>query len=250
MIHGLMGSLDFFEPARRLHGVSVHTPELIGYGALAGDRVTALTLSRQADHVADYIAGKVDDGPSWVLGHSVGGAIAVILARRHPALVAGLISVEGNFTLDDAFWCRRIAAMAPEEWDTELAEMRADPVGWLTHNRIAATPERIVWARRILDHQSSRTIRQMAEAVVRETGAEAYLEGLRTALEAGLPIQLVAGDRSLAGWNVPTWVSSAAHDFVVQPNVGHLMMLEDPEGFCAIVDRLLERARQREPSQS
>ncbi|WP_227744214.1 alpha/beta fold hydrolase [Yersinia kristensenii] len=42
--------------------------------------------------------------PVHVIGHSVGGAVAVLFARRYPEMTRSLTSVEGNFTLSDAFW--------------------------------------------------------------------------------------------------------------------------------------------------
>ena len=102
MIHGLVGSLDYFDPRSRLANVVVETPDLLGYGSHRESEPTRLTLAAQAEHVAGVIS-RLDAARVWLLGHSMGGAVAVLLADRWPDLIAGLINVEGNFTLKDAF---------------------------------------------------------------------------------------------------------------------------------------------------
>ena len=53
------------------------------------------------------------------------------------------------------------------------------------------------------------------------------------------PLWLVGGEQSAAGWDIPDWVLAAARAIYVQPKTGHMMMLEDPAGFCAIVAAIL-----------
>lgn len=43
------------------------------------------------------------------VGHSVGGAIAMLCAHTYPDHVRRIVNVEGNFTLADAFWFYEIA---------------------------------------------------------------------------------------------------------------------------------------------
>ena len=51
MIHGLMGSIDYFSPHTRMEGISVHTPDLIGYGSRADADARSITLANQAASV-------------------------------------------------------------------------------------------------------------------------------------------------------------------------------------------------------
>jgi pimeloyl-ACP methyl ester carboxylesterase len=85
MIHGLMGSIDYFSPGARMPGVSVHTPDLIGYGSPADADARSITLDNQAASVIRYMKEHVGE-PGWLLGHSVGGAIAMLIAAKAPSV--------------------------------------------------------------------------------------------------------------------------------------------------------------------
>ncbi len=240
MIHGLMGSLNFFAPHERMRAVDVHTPDLIGYGQLKDAREPSITLEAQAAHVGRYLREHVD-APCVLLGHSVGGAVAMLTAQREPERVRGVINVEGNFTLADAFWCGKIAAMSDAEWHAEHARLAADPEGWLAKGDIEITPQRLEWARGTLANQPRETIQAMARAVVAETGDAGYLPRIRTVIERDTPLFLLAGEKSASGWDVPGWARTAARDYVVQNGAGHMMMLEAPDEFCRIVEGMVTR---------
>jgi pimeloyl-ACP methyl ester carboxylesterase len=171
--------------------------------------------------------------PAWLLGHSVGGAVMMLAAEQAPELVAGLISVEGNFTLKDAFWCSRIAAMPEADWAAEYGAMEDDPAAWLERSGIEASDQRIAWAQDILENQPYTTIQAMARSVLEVTGAPAYLEGVRRVLGSGVPLYLLGGELSAAGWDIPEWVLALACKSLVQPKAGHMMMLEDPAASAA-----------------
>jgi pimeloyl-ACP methyl ester carboxylesterase len=172
LIHGLLGSLNYFEPQRCLEGVDVLAPDLSGYGQRRSED-TDITLPAQAAMLARLLRDE-GGGPAWVLGHSVGGAVAMLLADIAPDLVRGLISVEGNFTLKDAFWTGRIAALPDADWAAEYGAMEAAPAAWLENSGIEASDERIAWACDILANQPYTTVQKMAQSVLDTTGAPDY----------------------------------------------------------------------------
>jgi pimeloyl-ACP methyl ester carboxylesterase len=95
LIHGLAGQLCHFtygvvdRLARDHRVVAVDRP---GSGYSVRSPGAAATLSAQADAIAALIE-KLQLGQPLVVGHSLGGAVALCLAQRHPDRVAGLALV-------------------------------------------------------------------------------------------------------------------------------------------------------------
>jgi pimeloyl-ACP methyl ester carboxylesterase len=174
-----------------------------------------------------------------LVGHSVGGAIAMLFAARYPKMVLGIVNVEGNFTLDDAFWSQRIAKSDVAAWAKEYEGICSDPEKWLSDSGISPTAIRVQWAGQILSYQNAMTVQNVAKTVVDRTGQKSYLETVRKVLESNIPIFLYAGENSEKGWNVPEFVLEKAAELVIQPSTGHMMMLEDPDEFCKNLTRII-----------
>jgi len=238
MIHGLVGSLRYFDPQARLPRATVICEDLLGYGRHAGFPPDELTLAAQAEHVARRIDALPGDR-LWLLGHSMGGAVAVLAADQRAARVRGIINVEGNLTEKDAFWSGKIAARSPEQWNREYGVMQSDAPGWLERCGVAPTAQRGAWAGHILDHQPPSTVYAMSKALLAETLCAEYLETVRRLLAGGLCMHLVAGAKSAASWGVPDFVRAAAASYREQLDAGHLMMLEDPDAFCNSIAAIL-----------
>ncbi len=228
LVHGLFGPLHYFDPAARMPGIRVLTPDLLGYGVR--EATPELSLAAQAADLVRMLRAN-GSGSFHLVGHSVGGAVAFLAAARAPRLVKGIVSVEGNFTLEDAFMCRRIAPLEPPDWAAELRRIQGDPSAWLQEAGIRPTPERQAMAHCILHNQSSTALQAMARAVINETSGPNYLHVVREVISSGIPLHLLAGSRSASSWNVPAWVRDAAASDVTLADCGHMMMLEEPELF-------------------
>jgi alpha-beta hydrolase superfamily lysophospholipase len=97
IVHGLKDhSARYTAFARRLaaDGYSVYAQDLRGHGRSAGPRVAP---ARWLDYVADQdrfvtaIEGREPGRPVFVIGHSMGGAIAASLAIAHRPAIAGVV---------------------------------------------------------------------------------------------------------------------------------------------------------------
>ncbi|MGH9093353.1 MAG: alpha/beta fold hydrolase [Acidimicrobiales bacterium] len=106
-VHGYFagGSMYWRESARlaRRTGWRVVNPSLPGFGGsdpLPWHQVGIPALADQVEHVM----ARVGAGPAVVLGHSMGGAVAVAHADRHPGRVLGMVYRDGVAT---PAWQRR-----------------------------------------------------------------------------------------------------------------------------------------------
>lgn len=106
MIHGLgeNASSDFeavAEPlAQRFYVLALDLP---GFGA-SESAEHSFHPSDYADDVARFMAREFDGRPVFLLGHSMGGAIAALIAGRHPELVSRLALVDVAGVLHREAW--------------------------------------------------------------------------------------------------------------------------------------------------
>lgn len=237
-IHGIFQMMGELPAAGTLAPRPVFIPDMAGYGARTSVAASTITLQSQADDLARQIR-LLGYEKAHIVGHSVGGAVAILLARRHPSVVASLINVEGNFTPEDAFWTGKLAVMSVEEIDALLQSYRDDARGWLQGAGIEPTVERIGIAGRGLRAQSAATVKAMAQSVIDTTSKPSYLEDVAIVLDAGIAMHLVAGERSRTGWHAPECVLRRAASMKVIAHVGHMMMIEQPEEFLKLVGALV-----------
>ena len=109
MIHGYTGSKEnwYLLAAQLGTRYRLVAPDLPGWGQSQRLAGRDYGFSAQAEHVAAFLRA-LGDAPVALLGHSMGGGIAALVAARHPALVsrlalidaAGVEFAENRFGLD------------------------------------------------------------------------------------------------------------------------------------------------------
>jgi pimeloyl-ACP methyl ester carboxylesterase len=91
LIHGAGGTRLHWPPTlRRLPGAEVYALDLPGHGEAPGPGQSTIAGYRQA--VVDWMEA-LDLPPVVVIGHSMGGALALALALDAPSRVAGIVLV-------------------------------------------------------------------------------------------------------------------------------------------------------------
>lgn len=91
----------FLEDACRGRGLSYLRFDYTGHGASSGDFETDGCIGQWAQDAHDAIA-RLTEGPQILIGSSMGGWISLLLAKRMPERIAGLIGIAAapDFTAD------------------------------------------------------------------------------------------------------------------------------------------------------
>jgi lipase len=236
-VHGLLGPFNDDAIFRQLAWAASSAPDLDGYGDSAGRPVT---LAGQVKALRSHIVQCHPGLRVNLVGHSIGAVYAFTMADESPELIATVTTVEGNFSLADAFWSSSIAALNDDDARLSVEARLTDPTGFLEGDGIPPTPERLHKAKDVLAYQPWRTVWESAIAVVKATGTPAYEAMLKRVFDRH-EVYLVAGERSVSNWDVPGWARTAARGSAILPGAGHMMMLEQPEAFGQLIGELLRR---------
>lgn len=233
-LHGLgaASSLDLVGMAAR-PPLSEHRRllvDLLGFGF--SDRPADFPY-RLEDH-ARSVAGVLDEqgtGRCWVIGHSMGGTVAIVLAHLRPDLVSALVVAEGNLDPGVGTGSMQIAALSEEEYvrggHEAVARRWAEEAG-------PADPglEAFLGAFRVADpravHRSAVGLLAPIEPTARE----------RLYRFAG-PKAYVFGERSLPDPDQAR-LAAAGVEVIVIPGASHAMTVENPGEFARLVGGFLE----------
>ena len=233
-LHGLGESGLCFEgwlASEPLPGCRLLVPDLPGYGR-SPRRETPLDLADQAALLADWLRAR-ETGPVVLVGHSMGGVVAQLLAEQHPALVRALVDVDGNITVGDCGYsggvaAQSLAAFLDDGYEALLAQVWAEGAespasrGYYASIRLA-DPR--------LYHANS------ADLVARSRRGDLA----RRLAALAVPVLYVAG--------VPGGVCAETHAQLRQAGVskvdiapsGHWPFLDQPGQFTAALATFLER---------
>ncbi len=202
-------------------GFRVLCPDLPGFGTSPPAEPSRWTVEAYADEVAAFLASQTK-GPVAVAGHSFGGYVALALAERAPARLAGLGLVSSRTIADTD------AARAGRQATIEKVKASGSA---------ALLPD---LAARLLAPAASDDLRARAAVVIGACAPEAIVAGLtamaarpdRTGILESFPRPLLvlhgAADQTILVSEAPQPTRQAAPlDRVVLDGVGHMPMWED-----------------------
>ena len=192
-------------------------PESFGYG-----------VEEHADAVADLL-DELSLRGCEVVAHSMGGAIAIVLADRRPDLVSALVLAESNLVAGAGFFTRRILARSEQEY---VGHGYGEDMAMF---REGADSDAVLAA--VLGMFEAAAPRAMYRSALSLTGARErpYVEVL---LGLGVKRTFLVGSRTLAAEERPPSGDDGAPlevsdvPVVTVPDAGHAMMFHNPDGFA------------------
>ena len=103
LVHGFGSSPAVFQrmaPALAARGYACRALRLPGFGEPAGTQAAAADPARWRQAVADELAAlRATHRHVWIVGHSLGGALAVDVVSRQPGLVDGVVLLAPLFAV-------------------------------------------------------------------------------------------------------------------------------------------------------
>ncbi|MFF9090527.1 alpha/beta fold hydrolase [Streptomyces sp. NPDC014991] len=191
--------------------------DLPGHGTSDRPHDFGYTLEEHADAVATALDAAGAAGAE-LIGHSMGGAVAVVLAHRRPDLVSRLVLTEANL---DAFppvtaASSAIASYAEDEFVASGYARMLDAVGplWSATMRLA-DPRAL--------HRSAVGLCRGSDPVMRTLLEESPVD--RVFLQGAHSGELAGRDS----------LESAGVRVVTVPEAGHNVMFDNPDAFAAAV---------------
>jgi pimeloyl-ACP methyl ester carboxylesterase len=245
-VHGLANSSAYFDDAGERHeleGRGIVALDLPGFGRTAAPEGFGFTMEEQAQ----VVGGLVDAlglSDLTLVGHSMGGTIAVLAAYALGARLAELVVAEGKLQLEPNVWSSRIAAEPPESWERTFADMqrRAEIVvrGGMLRRRVHA----IRRAAPALRQTTARAMQASAIALQTTASDPTLYERFMT---LDRPRRYLFGDQNVHVTLFKRLEADGATIGIV-PRAGHQMMLDNPTGFYAEVARGQPRAHTKDYS--
>jgi pimeloyl-ACP methyl ester carboxylesterase len=271
-VHGLGGShLNWGLAAPLLAGLPgvtdrVWAPDLPGFGltspASPDGGVRGATLAESLDLLVGYVQTVSPDRPVLLMGNSMGGLLALLLAAQRPELVAGLVlinpalptplgtrldpQVVANFALfalpgvGERVLALRQRRLTPEAQVAQtMALCAADPDALdaallAEHAMLAAQRRAMPWAHRAFLQASRDIVRTVTvgrgrvwDAVARVSAPTLYVQGVQDRLVHHSAGALLVRHR-------PDWTHARYDD------LGHVPMVEDAPRLARDVDAWLQ----------
>ena len=253
LIHGIAGSSrTWADPMKRLAARHrVLAPDLLGHGD--SEKPTGdYSLGAHAAFLRDLL-GSLDIGRTTVIGHSLGGGVAMQLSYQHPELCERMVLVSSGGLGREINAALRLLALpgaelvlpfiAPsfvrERGDALFAWMREKGIrsprmdeGWQAYSSLADPASRRAFVRElrsVVDHRG-----QVVSATDRLHLAAAY------------PTLIVWGDRDPM---IPVAHAEAAHAAIpgsrleIFEGAGHFPHAEYPELFAEVVTEFIDSTK-------
>ena len=236
-LHGLgcASSADFPQVITRsaLAGYRSLLVDLLGFGFSDRPKDFGYTLEDHTQTVATLL-DHLNLKECAVIGHSMGGSVAIILAAMRPDLVSALVVAEGNLDPDVGTISAEIASCSEAEYIVvgytrmleEVIKIAREGDEGMTAYAAGfhlAAPHAV--------HRSAIGLLKGTQPTMRER-----------LVRLSIPKAYVFGENNLPDQDQEQLAKDGVTVLVI-PRAGHAMMEENPDGFARVVGGWLEKMR-------
>jgi len=223
-IHGNTGSKLWFEGVMEIEELRTLAPDMPNFGE--SERLSTADIDVYADYMRDFILSLKLSTPIPVVGHSLGGAVAISLALRTPELVSRLILVDS---------APMNGLKTPEEHYPVIEQYKTDPN--LLHQALqAVTPT--------MDDPGF--LKKLVEQAMKMNpiafaGNARALERFNyqgKGAQFDKPVLVIVGEKDVIinrDMAKSTADAFPKGELKVLEGVGHSVMVEDPNSFISLV---------------
>lgn len=198
--------------------------DLLGAGFSDRPDDFAYTVAAHAQTVAGVI-DQLDLEQLDIVGHSMGGAVAIAASSLRPARVRQLVLLEPNLDAGGGVFSRALAAMSEQEFVSRGQRRMA---------RLASREGSPLWAGSLVASHAPAVHRAAVSLVL---GAEPSWRAQLLALS--MPRTVVFGAHSLPAPDCEQLPASGVAVRVL-PDAGHAMSVDNPAGLAALLAQILE----------
>lgn len=223
-IHGNTGSKTWFEKVMEIKGLRTVAPDMPNFGE--SDHIESADIDLYADYIREFISAMGLPTPLPVVGHSLGGAVAISLAIRNPHLVSRLMLVDS---------APMNGLKTPEE-HYPVIEMYKNNYDLLYQALQAVTPT--MDDPGFLERLAQQAMNMNPIAFAGNARALERFDYTGKGAEFDGPVLVVLGDKDVL--ITPEMAKATADAFPksslkVLHGVGHSVMVETPDTFTALV---------------
>lgn len=239
LIHGLGCSLKYWAcvfAAPELAHYRIIALDLPGFGLSAKPDTFDYSLRSQADLVAAFIRARQAQELT-LIGHSMGGSVAILAAHRYPELARRLLVIEPNLKANDAQLSREIIQDSEAEFVTHYAEFQQTAIAtvqdWFVNSQradIDAYIDDLLKTTPISMYRS-------AHSLIAVTTGETMLTQFQ---QLALPKYLLIGGETMKVRPLPPELRNGTVQTVIVPGVGHMMMVDNPRLFSKTLASILQ----------
>jgi len=230
LVHGLGCSLKYWScvfEAPEFAAYRIIALDLPGFGRSAKSENYDYRLPSQAAVVLALLR-ELQVEQYILIGHSMGGTVAILMALQQPPQLARLIVIEPNLRACAAQLSRTIVKQTEDDFTAHYAQFQTQAIAtvksWFIDMQQADLAEYIAE----LLQTTPVSMYRSAASLMQVTAAEDFLLQFQ---QLALPKYFLVGAETLKTRPLPESLRAADMPVIVVPGVGHMMMVDDPAIF-------------------